>query len=449
MKRLLTLLLLAGLAFGQSEYNGLAGTYMDNESLDMLALEVSGTGYARAMYSHAGAPFEPIPGGQLRYQTTDSSNMVLLTQHPDGLGMELVFTRAMTTLLQAKMANDGERNFVILNSEADTSLRPLKIAEERMAGTYYDYKSGELMLVTEGGSRWRVYYSNGRKPWAEMQNQAEEPNRLRFTAAFATKPAERYPVRLLIGPIGQSLYVQNPDGTEQYFELLDRQQRPKEHPSLLLHKYELIPEEGGAMKKPVTYLYPEYAMPVQVKLDEQIPLLESYPPYPAGGWQVTATPDGRVLTPDGREYSYLFWDTRPLPTAWDQTTGRVLRRDQVLPYLQQALPEMGLTPREYNEFIVYWLPVLKETEWVQLDWAVYHTQDGQDLSNPNGRLMHAQAGLHISPVPQTLFRLMLLYRPAEGPKELKELPLPYLHRRGFTVVEWGGTRMGPSEVGME
>ena len=59
--------------------------------------------------------------------------------------------------------------------------------------------------------------------------------------------------------------------------------------------------------KPVIYLYPEQTTAVTVRLDYKGKFTCTYPDYPAGGWQVTARPDGTLTNKaDGREYSYLF-----------------------------------------------------------------------------------------------------------------------------------------------
>ncbi len=57
---------------------------------------------------------------------------------------------------------------------------------------------------------------------------------------------------------------------------------------------------------------------------------------------------------DGREYSYLFWESAQTSAVpYDLSKGFVVKGSDVRAFLSKILPETGLTPREYNEFIVY------------------------------------------------------------------------------------------------
>ncbi|MBU3143847.1 hypothetical protein [Clostridium sp. CF012] len=43
--------------------------------------------------------------------------------------------------------------------------------------------------------------------------------------------------------------------------------------------------------------------------------------------------------------------------------GFVVKGSETEKFLQEKLEYLGLTPKEYNEFIVYWLPVMKENKY--------------------------------------------------------------------------------------
>ena len=88
---------------------------------------------------------------------------------------------------------------------------------------------------------------------------------------------------------------------------------------------------------------------------------------------------------------------------------------------------MGLTPKEYNEFIVYWLPILQENKYNLITFA--------------GKDYEALAKLTINPEPDSILRIMMLYKPLEEPVEIEEQKLEPFTRSGFTVVEWGGTQV--------
>ena len=51
------------------------------------------------------------------------------------------------------------------------------------------------------------------------------------------------------------------------------------------------------------------------------------------------------------------------------------------------------------------------------------------------------AKLNISPKPDSILRVMMVYKPLDKPIEIKEQNLEKFNREGFTVVEWGGTEI--------
>ena len=114
-------------------------------------------------------------------------------------------------------------------------------------------------------------------------------------------------------------------------------------------------EEGAA--KPVIYLYPEQQTEVAVSLDYDGTLTASYPAY-ENGWRVTAEPDGTLHDENGNEYSYLFWEGEN-DADYDFSKGFCVAGADTAGFLRKTLSGIGLTPKEYNEFIVYWLPKMQ------------------------------------------------------------------------------------------
>lgn len=113
------------------------------------------------------------------------------------------------------------------------------------------------------------------------------------------------------------------------------------------------PADEPLTEKPVIYLYPEQETTVSVSLDYVGTLTSTYPAY-ENGWTVTAEPDGTLYDENGDEYSYLFWEGEN-NTDYDFSTGFCVAGADTADFLREKLAEIGLTPREYNEFIVYWL----------------------------------------------------------------------------------------------
>ena len=181
-------------------------------------------------------------------------------------------------------------------------------------------------------------------------------------------------------------------------------------------------EDEVLTEKPVLYLYPEETAEVSVKLDYQGRLTTTYPAY-NDGWVVTAEPDG-TLEMDGKEYSYLFWEGVS-DAEYDFSKGFVVAGEDTAEFLQEKLALLGLTPREYNEFIVFWLPRMEGNPY--------------NLIAFQGAAYTDSAPLEVEPEPDTVLRVFMAYQALEEPMEVPEQELVPTERAGFTLVEWGGT----------
>lgn len=178
--------------------------------------------------------------------------------------------------------------------------------------------------------------------------------------------------------------------------------------------------------KPVIYLYPEKAMEISVKLEYDGELTCTYPAY-ENGWQVRAQPDGTLTDVNtGREYSYLFWEGIS-DIQYDMSEGVVVKGEDTAAFLQKTLEEMGLRPKEYNEFIVYWLPKMQDNPY---NLITFQTE---------AYTKHAQ--LEITPEPDSVLRVFMAYKPLQEAIEVKAPTFTPFARSGFTVIEWGGTEV--------
>lgn len=188
--------------------------------------------------------------------------------------------------------------------------------------------------------------------------------------------------------------------------------------------------EPEMVKKPVIYLYPEHEQDIQVQLNYKGEIIADFPKYNEliGGWKVTAYPDGKIINhSDNKEYSYLFWEGTPKEKInWDLSKGFVVKGEDTREFLQETLSEMGLTPKEYNEFIVYWYPLMKNNKY-----NLIHFADEQYTET---------AQLTISPKPDSILRVFIVYKPLNEKIEIEEQEIKPFERKGFTVVEWGGTK---------
>lgn len=177
--------------------------------------------------------------------------------------------------------------------------------------------------------------------------------------------------------------------------------------------------------KPVIYLYPEQETEVSVQLDYDGELTCTYPAY-EDGWSVTAQPDGTLTDEAGKQYSYLFWEGET-DIEYDMSRGFVVKGSDTAEFLQEKLSYLGLTPREYNEFIVYWLPKMQDHPYNLIAFQQEAYTDS--------------AALTITPQPDSILRVFMAYQPLEQPVEIEEQVLAPFAREGFAVVEWGGTEI--------
>lgn len=177
--------------------------------------------------------------------------------------------------------------------------------------------------------------------------------------------------------------------------------------------------------KPVIYLYPEAKEDVSVELGYTGDLTCTYPEY-NGKWNVTAQPDGTLTDADGQTYNYLYWEGEN-DVAYDFSQGFCVAGSDTAAFLESALDQLGLTRKEANEFIVYWLPLMQDNPFNIISFQTdAYTQAAQ---------------LHIDPKPDTLLRVFMAWKPADAPVDIPAQELTAPERVGFTVVEWGGSRV--------
>jgi hypothetical protein len=180
------------------------------------------------------------------------------------------------------------------------------------------------------------------------------------------------------------------------------------------------------LKKPVIYLYPKHSMEVSVELKIDGKLTYTYPTY-HDGWKVTADPDGTIHNAeDGTTYSYLFWEGLT-NTKFDLSKGFVVKGSDTTEFLQKKLEYLGLTNKEYNDFIVYWAPKMSENPY--------------NLITFQEQAYTEAAKLTITPKPDSIIRVFMVYQPLKEYVDIPEQKLTQCNRKGFSVVEWGGTEL--------
>ena len=175
--------------------------------------------------------------------------------------------------------------------------------------------------------------------------------------------------------------------------------------------------------KPIIYIYPQKDMDLTIKLGNKNNLLYTYPKY-NNGWNVHVSKDGNIYDYNTkRNYYGLYWegiDNYKL----NMNEGFVVKGSDTVKFLEEKLAILGLNDYEINEFIIYWIDKLESNKYNFISF-----RNEADMMP-----------LIISEKPDTLIRVMMDYKPLNKKINVKEQTLTKVNRKGFTVVEWGGTK---------
>lgn len=180
-------------------------------------------------------------------------------------------------------------------------------------------------------------------------------------------------------------------------------------------------------KAPVIYLYPQTRTEVNVRLSLKGNLTSTFPAYDkARGWTVTASPDGTLTDKNGNKYPFLYWEAG-LVMKPDLRYGYCVKGEDTKEFLDMALKQLGLSDAEAGDFTGYWLP--------QMEGNRYNVITFQTTAYEKA------ASMNISPKPDTVIRVNMLWYSSDSFVDIKPQDLTSLNpreRKGFTVVEWGG-----------
>ena len=190
------------------------------------------------------------------------------------------------------------------------------------------------------------------------------------------------------------------------------------------------------LEKPVLYLYPEAETEVSVALGHPERLTAEYPAY-GDGWDVVARPDGTLTDKaTGRSLYALYYEASAAAPETMTSEGFVVARDGLVPFLEEKLDLLGLTEREAEEMIVYWLPRMQSSPYCYVRFSLTEAEQEENR-------------LDISPRPDHLVRIRIIWQgldePADGIREQGLVPVDRDALDGFVAVEWGGTEIGSAK----
>ena len=179
--------------------------------------------------------------------------------------------------------------------------------------------------------------------------------------------------------------------------------------------------------KPIMYLYPTETTEVTVTLGKPENITHSYPEY-KDGWKVIAKTNGSLVDSDsGKNLYSLYWEE--INTIKPKMTeGFVIKGENTSELLEEKLSILGLSEREANELIIYWLPQLEINKY---NFIRFMTMEEIQENMP----------INIEPKPDTLIRIVMEWKGLDDYIDIPEQQLKTINRTGFVVVECGGTKI--------
>ena len=200
------------------------------------------------------------------------------------------------------------------------------------------------------------------------------------------------------------------------------------------------PRDARALK-PVLYIYDDQPGR-EVKVDLKLNDSDMTTMWPKADnvqdneytWNVTTSDDGKIFDKTGNEYSYIFWEASNYQdTSLNQ--GFCVKGSDTAEFLREKLSEIGLTPKEYNEFIVYWAPQMENNEY---NIIRFEGLDSDDAYNNQYQLSVTDGENDIA---DSTLRVFMVWQAADEYQEIEPQSFQTFEREGFTVVEWGGTEV--------
>ena len=200
------------------------------------------------------------------------------------------------------------------------------------------------------------------------------------------------------------------------------------------------PRDARALK-PVLYIYddqPGREVEVDLKLNDS----DMTTMWPKADnvqdneytWNVTTSDDGKIFDKTGNEYSYIFWEASNYNySSFDQ--GFCVKGSDTAEFLREKLREIGLTPEEYNEFIVYWAPQMENNEYNIIRF------DGLDPDDTYNNQYQLSVTDGENDLADSTLRVFMVWQAADEYQEIEPQEFETFERNGFTVVEWGGTEV--------
>jgi hypothetical protein len=194
--------------------------------------------------------------------------------------------------------------------------------------------------------------------------------------------------------------------------------------------------ERQLMKKPVIYLYSDTPLKAEVKIVPKGEFTFTYPRH-EDGWSIDIQSNSDLVDlRSNKEFPYLFWEAETQDLFFDftekQMEGWVIKTDTCISFLENQLTALGLNEVEQTDFITFWAPILSRNQYAVVQFLLDDAYE------------HKIAEIEITPQPDAMRRVYLLMAPLDNAfLGLNVVPQKFelFQRKGFTVLEWGGTEL--------
>ena len=173
--------------------------------------------------------------------------------------------------------------------------------------------------------------------------------------------------------------------------------------------------------KPNIYLYPieKTQLIVNLEFPKGGKVIKSIPDY-GNGWNISVDTNGII----NDSYSYLFYESTQ-PDIWQREYGWTIKVEELESFFKKNLIDYGFIDNEIEDFIDYWIPRLKDSNY----YSIYP----QTKSTINKVIE-----LKISKKPDNLLRLFYFIEGQDNPEiKLKKPIFNKFERKSFFVTEWG------------
>ena len=142
----------------------------------------------------------------------------------------------------------------------------------------------------------------------------------------------------------------------------------------------------------------------------------AYPAY-HDGWKLECHPDGSFTTENGTICHRLYWEAQTNRSV-PMEEGFCVAGADTAAFLAESLAELGLNSLEISDFLITWLPRMEGNAY---NLITFHTEQVAD----------------ISPAPDTLIRVLMVFRPLEESVDIAPQTLTPTQRTGSTAVLLG------------